>query len=128
MARPPIAPIAPAEPLVIVDGRTNIVLHSPIARDPNTGELLDGRSGTLALVTREDASIAPIHSTLEAAGVDVGDGSYSCVIAPRAAWMRLAPHANKRIYLRLAIPGSPPVFQAVRVVWRADTYPTPERT
>jgi hypothetical protein len=120
MARP-VQPIVPADPLLIVDGRTPFVAHSPVMLDIRTDLPLVGRSAELALLAREGAE--PIHNTLRGAGVSVGDGSYTYVMQPRALWLRLAPFANKRVVLRVTIPGQPPVFTPLQIVWRAAEYP-----
>lgn len=123
MARP-VQPITPAEPLLVVDGHTPFVAHSPVLTD-DRGEPISGRSCTLALVDGLGAQRA-IHGTLEGAAVAVGDGTFSRSFTPRALWLHLATHAHRVIYLRARIAGQPDVFTPLRVVWRAATYPTPE--
>lgn len=124
MARP-IQPITPPEPLLIVDGHTPFIARSHQLTERN-GRPLAGRSCTLALVASEQATAA-IHNTLEGSAVDLNDGRYTRTFTPRALWLRLAPHANRVIYLRTSIPGYPMEHTPVRVVWRADTYPVVER-
>lgn len=121
MARPP-QPIAPTEPLLIVDQRTPFVAHCAPMRDVHDAPLV-GRIATLSLVSQERDDIAPIHNTLSGIGVNVGDGVYSLVLMPRALWLRLAPFAHQRIYLRASIAGEASTFIPLRVVWRAANYP-----
>lgn len=122
MARP-TQPIAPPEPMLVVDGHSPVVLRSPELLDAR-GVPYTRRTVTLALVAREDDTIAPIHATLAATGVDVGHGAYSLALLPRDLWLRLAPFANDRVYLRTTTLDHPPHYQTLRVVWRAATYPT----
>lgn len=124
MARP--NPIQPAEPLLIVDGRTPFVAQSPVLTDREGAPYLDRRV-ELALVTNDRPSpvSSPIHPTLSGAAVSAGNGAFSLALMPRDLWLRLAPHAHKVIYLRTLTADHPPHFQPLRVVWRASTFPTP---
>lgn len=126
MARP-TQPIAPPEPMIVVDGHSPVIVRSPELVDAR-GLPYTRRTVTLALVSREDDSLPPIHPTLAATGVDVGGGVYTLALLPRDMWLRLAAHANDRIYLRTTTLDHPAHFQPHRVVWRAATYPTDSST
>jgi hypothetical protein len=120
MARP-VQPIAPADPLIVVDGHTTAVLRSPIMLDARGGPQV-GRSATVALVHTE-LTTEPIHSTLAGAGVPCGDGAFTLAVTPRALWLRLAPHANRRVWLCTTVPGDPPQWTPYLVAWRAAEFP-----
>lgn len=124
MARP-VQPITPVDPLIVVDQHTPAVLRSPVMVDAR-GNPLVGRSAVLALVA-SDQHTTPIHNTLAGAGVALGDGAFTLTIPPRALWLRLAPHANRRIWLCTTIAGEPPQYVPHVVVWRAAAYPVGER-
>lgn len=124
MARP-AQPIAVADPLVIVDGRTPFVGRSlPFVDD--AGRPLDRRTVRLELVATRDDRATAIHPALSGPGVSVGEGGYTLALMPRDLWLRLAPFANERVWLRAQLPGAITQYIPLRVVWRADTYPLPE--
>ncbi len=121
MARPAY-PIAPPEPLLIVDGRTPFVARSAPFLD-SAGDVLERRSVRLELVESRDDDAPSIHAALGGPGVSVGDGAYTLALLPRDLWLRLAPHANDRIWLRVRMLNALTQYHPLRVVWRADTYP-----
>jgi hypothetical protein len=120
MARP-VQPIVPTDPLIVVDGRSTAVLRSPVMYDARGRPLL-GRSCTLALMSAESLT-ASIHNTLAGTGVPLGDGAFTLTIPPRALWLRLAPHANRRVWLCCVVGGEPAVYVPHLVAWRAAEFP-----
>lgn len=124
MARP-AQPLTPAEPTLIVDGRSVFLARSPVLEDAR-GAPYDGRQVSLSLTATDDpAGAPPIHPALAGPGVGIGGGVYTLALLPRDLWLRLAAYAHERIYVCTATPEHPPHFSPVRVVWRVAEYPTP---
>ncbi len=121
MARP-AQPIVPSEPLIIVDGHTPLVARSPVMLDA-IGRPLSGRTTQLELVAKPSDDAPAIHNTVGGSAVDIGGGSYTLAIPPRSLWLRLAQHANQRVWLRTRVLGYPPVYTPMMVVWRAAEFP-----